>query len=220
MFRLIQTSDTRGDCTASYDVQLDKEYTVKEFLETVLTQKADEWGAFYLMVRSRKLFWQNPSCEYRNGKKTGTTWANILIRYGDRRITKVCSDGGWTRMDYYIWLDEKPKEAAKPREEQKMKNELPTTDCLLVVKVPYFLKQERRQSLWEQLLKMKESGVVVLDASTQVVVVPKDIEVCMEASEGDSDKLYSDALNAFRRYASPNEIEKNENSEDKEGPDT
>ncbi len=41
-------------------------------------------------------------------------------------------------MDYYIWLDEKPKEADKPREEQKMKNELPTTDCLLVVKVPYF----------------------------------------------------------------------------------
>lgn len=220
MFRLIQTSDTRGDCTASYDIQLDKEYTVKEFLETVLTQKADEWGAFYLMVRSRKLFWQNPNCEYRNGKKTGTTWANILIRYGDRRITKVCSDGGWTRMDYYIWLDEKPKEAAKPREEQKMKNELPTTDCLLVVKVPYFMKQERRQSFWEQLLKMKESGVVVLDASTQVVVVPKDIEVRMEVSEGDSDKLYSDALNAFRRYASPDEIEKNENSEDKEGPDT
>lgn len=101
-----------------------------------------------------------------------------------------------------------------------MKNELPTTDCLLVVKVPYFLKQERRQSLWEQLLKMKESGVIVLDASTQVVVVPKDIEVRMEASEGDGNKLYSDALNAFRRYASSNEIEKNENSEDKEGPDT
>ena len=32
MFRLIQTSDTRGDCTASCDVQLDKEYTVKEFV--------------------------------------------------------------------------------------------------------------------------------------------------------------------------------------------
>lgn len=200
MFRLIQTSDTRGDCTASYDVQLDKEYTVKEFLETILTQKTDEWGAFYLMVRSKKLFWQNPSCEYRNGKKTGTTWANILIRYGDRRITKVCSDGGWTRMDYYIWLDEKPKEAAKPREEQKMKNELPTTDSLLVVKVPYFLKQTSRRELWERLLLMKQSGVVVLDASTEVLVVPKDIEVRLDASA--------------------NEIEKNENSEDKEGPDT
>ena len=200
MFRLIQTSDTRGDCTASYDVQLDKEYTVKEFLETVLTQKADEWGAFYLMVRSKKLFWQNPSCEYKNGNRIGPAWASILTRYGSRRIVRACSDGGWTRMDYYIWLDEKPKEAAKPREEQKMKNELPTTDSLLVVKVPYFLKQTSRRELWERLLLMKQSGVVVLDASIEVLVVPKDIEVLLEAPT--------------------NEIEKNENSEDKEGPDT
>ena len=200
MFRLIQTSDTRGDCTASYDVQLDKEYTVKEFLETVLTQKADEWGAFYLMVRSKKLFWQNPSCEYKNGNRIGSAWASILTRYGSRRIVRACSDGRWTRMDYYIWLDEKPKEAAKPREEQKMKNELPTTDSLLVVKVPYFLKQTSRRELWERLLLMKQSGVVVLDASTEVLVVPKDIEVRLEAPA--------------------NEIEKNENSEDKEGPDT
>lgn len=200
MFRLIQTSDTRGDCTASYDVQLDKEYTVKEFLETVLKQKADEWGAFYLMVRSKKLFWQNPSCEYKNGNRIGPAWASILTRYGNRRIVRACSDGGWTRMDYYIWLDEKPKEAAKPREEQKMKNELPTTDSLLVVKVPYFLKQTSRRELWERLLLMKQSGVVVLDASTEVLVVPKDIEVRLEAPA--------------------NEIEKNENSEDKEGPDT
>ena len=200
MFRLIQTSDTRGDCTASYDVQLDKEYTVKEFLETVLTQKADEWGGIYFMVRSKKLFWQNPSCEYKNGSRVGPAWASILTRYGSRRIVRVCSDGGWTRMDYYIWLDEKPKEAAKPREEQKMKNELPTTDSLLVVKVPYFLKQTSRRELWERLLLMKQSGVVVLDASTEVLVVPKDIEVRLEAPA--------------------NEIEKNENSEDKEGPDT
>lgn len=200
MFRLIQTSDTRGDCTASYDVQLDKEYTVKEFLETVLTQKANEWGAFYLMVRSKKLFWQNPSCEYKNGNRIGLAWASILTRYGSRRIVRACSDGGWTRMDYYIWLDEKPKEAAKPREEQKMKNELPTTDSLLVVKVPYFLKQTSRRELWERLLLMKQSGVIVLDASTEVLVVPKDIEVRLEAPT--------------------NEIEKNENSEDKEGPDT
>ena len=200
MFRLIQTSDTRGDCTASYDVQLDKEYTVKEFLETVLTQKADEWGGIYFMVRSKKLFWQNPSCEYKNGNRIGPAWASILTRYGSRRIVRACSDGGWTRMDYYIWLDEKPKEAAKPREEQKMKNELPTTDSLLVVKVPYFLKQTSRRELWERLLLMKQSGVVVLDASTEVLVVPKDIEVHLEAPA--------------------NEIEKNENSEDKEGPDT
>ena len=98
MFRLIQTSDTRGDCTASYDVQLGKVYTIKEFLEAVLTNKADEWGAFYLMVRSKRLFWQNPSCEYKQGRRTGTAWANILMRYGDRKITQVKSDCGWTRI--------------------------------------------------------------------------------------------------------------------------
>lgn len=122
MFRLIQTSDTRGDCTASYDVQLDKAYTIKEFLETVLANKADEWGAFYLMVRSKRLFWQNPSCEYKKGARTGTAWANILLRYGERTITQVKADGGWTRMDYYIWLDapeEKPKVSSEPTEKEE-----------------------------------------------------------------------------------------------------
>lgn len=124
MFRLIQTSDTRGDCTASYDVQLDKVYTVREFFETVLTQKADEWGAFYLMVRSKRLFWQNPSCEYKHGSRAGTTWANILMRYGDRKITEVKANGGWTNMDYYIWLDApntQPK--ASPQATEKEENE-------------------------------------------------------------------------------------------------
>lgn len=101
-----------------------------------------------------------------------------------------------------------------------MKNALPTTDALLVVQVPCFLKPARRQEIYEQLLKMKESGVVLLDASTNVLVVPKDIEVRMKIADGKDDKLYSDALNAFKRYASADEIEKNENSEDKEGPET
>ena len=101
-----------------------------------------------------------------------------------------------------------------------MKNALPTTDALLVVQVPYFLNPTRRQEIYEQLLNMKESGVVLLDASTNVLVVPKDIEVRMKITDGKDDKLYSDALNAFKRYASADEIEKNENSEDKEGTET
>ena len=125
MFKLIQTSDVRGDCTASYDVQLDRVYTVKDFCETILTQRADEWGAIYLMVRSKKLFWQNPSCEYRHGSRTGTAWANVLMRYGDRQITQAKADGGWTRMDYYIWLDapvSQPK--ASPQATEKKENEI------------------------------------------------------------------------------------------------
>lgn len=201
MFRLTQTSDTRGDCTASYDVQLDKVYTVREFLETILTQKADEWGACYLMVRSKRLFWQNPSCEYRHGNRTGTAWANILMRYGDRHISQVKADGGWTRMDYYIWLDikdapfELPKESPKATEkEEKMKNELPTTDCLLVVQAPFILKQDRIKEIHERLVEQKKTGVIFLSSGYKVLVVPKNIEVRFEP-----------------------EIEKNENSDNKEG---
>lgn len=154
MFRLIQTSDTRGDCTASYDVQLDKVYTVREFLETILTQKADEWGACYLMVRSKRLFWQNPSCEYKNGNRHGTAWANILMRYGERRITQVKADGGWTRMDYYIWLDAKDAPAeplkASPQATEKEENE-----AMIYLQVedychgcPEFEAETVHESLW------------------------------------------------------------------------
>lgn len=100
-----------------------------------------------------------------------------------------------------------------------MKNALPTTDALLVVQVPYFLKPGRRQELWEQLLKMKESGVVLLDAMTRVLVVPKDVEIRFKDSDK-AQKFYDDALNAFKKYASEDEIEKNENSQDKEESDT
>ena len=154
MFRLIQTSDTRGDCTASYDVQPDKVYTVREFLETILTQKADEWGACYLMVRSKRLFWQNPSCEYRHGNRTGTTWANILTRYGERNVTQVKADGGWTRMDYYIWLDAKdaPVESLKASPQATKKEE---HEAMIYLQVedychgcPEFEAETVHESLW------------------------------------------------------------------------
>lgn len=127
MFKLIQTCEPRGDSTTSFDVQLDKVYTLREFLEAILTYKTDESGACYMMVRSKRLFWQNPSCEYRNGSRTGTTWANILMRYGDRHISQVKADGGWTRMDYYIWLDKDEALAAQskalPQATEKEENE-------------------------------------------------------------------------------------------------
>ena len=39
MFRLIISGPTRSDCTAPYDVVLDRAYTVAEFIETVLQRK-------------------------------------------------------------------------------------------------------------------------------------------------------------------------------------
>lgn len=105
MFRFIQTSEPRSDCTADYDVQLDKDYTVRELLETVLTGQSNEWGTFHLLVCPEEPYWKNPSCEYRRGKRIGTTWTDILISFGDRKIALVKAYGGWGLMDYFIWLD-------------------------------------------------------------------------------------------------------------------
>ena len=39
MFTLIQCTPTRGDCIAGYEVDLDKEYTLQEFIDAILTNK-------------------------------------------------------------------------------------------------------------------------------------------------------------------------------------
>lgn len=191
MFRLIQTSDTRGDCTASYDVQLDKEYTVKEFLETVLTQKADEWGGIYFMVRSKKLFWQNPSCEYKNGSRVGPAWASILTRYGSRRIVRVCSDGGWTRMDYYIWLD-------SPQDQPKVPTEKEENEAMIHLEVEDYCH-----------------GCSDFEAD-----VRKDSVYSLDHCVGTDTTVRCTHRNRCEVIFRHLEKKKNENSEDKEGPDT
>ena len=44
MFRLIQSTPEAGDCTCGYKVLLDKEYTVREFVDMVLSENNKEWG--------------------------------------------------------------------------------------------------------------------------------------------------------------------------------
>lgn len=44
MFSLRISGPTAGDCTAPYSVQLDKEYTVEELVNAIITNRSDEWG--------------------------------------------------------------------------------------------------------------------------------------------------------------------------------
>ena len=100
MIRYIQTAPTASDCTAPYDVQLDREYTVAEFIEAVLKQNPREWGKFGIFNKER--FFGHPSCEYRDGELTEFMPDDIL----KRKIVKVKADGGWSLMNYLIWLEE------------------------------------------------------------------------------------------------------------------
>ena len=91
MFRLTQCTPVGGDATCGYYVELEKEYTVKEFIETVLNERKNEWGFFNIKG--------SLSCEYRYGELVSDTG---LQEIGHRKINKVSASGGWSRMDYQI----------------------------------------------------------------------------------------------------------------------
>jgi hypothetical protein len=89
MFKLNRVTRIGGDETAGYEVLLDKEYTVKSLLETVVGIKS-EWGYFSVKNGS--------SCEYRWGKLLSQLNKNDL----DKKVKQVKASGGWSRMDYYV----------------------------------------------------------------------------------------------------------------------
>ncbi len=99
MFKLSQNGPTRGDCTASYFVDLDKEYTVSEFIKTVLTRN-DEWGYIKIHQRPPVSYFDYPKCEYRYGKLL----SKLPDKYMDKTIKLVEGDGGWSAMDYVLYL--------------------------------------------------------------------------------------------------------------------
>lgn len=101
MFTMQKIGADRGDCTAPYSVQLDKEYTLKEFIDAILQFKNDEWG--YIGIRDNKPFtFGEPKCEYSHGKLLYNMPENIL----DKKVLQAIADGGWTRMDYLLLIQD------------------------------------------------------------------------------------------------------------------
>ena len=100
----IHTSGPYGDETSKYDVRLKKEYTVKEFVEKVLLNK-DEWG--YIGIYKRCEIFGKPNCEYWKGKLTTNP---LPEEYLDKKIRECKASGGWTRMDYILYLEENENE--------------------------------------------------------------------------------------------------------------
>lgn len=99
MFELHQSGKTRGDCTAPYSVTLKKQYTVAEFVADVVSND-DEWG--YIGIEDGDPFFGNPCCEYRWGKLLSFLPSAIQ----SQKIKSVKADGGWSRMDYLITLED------------------------------------------------------------------------------------------------------------------
>ena len=107
MIQYIQIGETSRDCTANYKIKLDKKYTVREFISYVLTR--EEWGDIYIerfsstaVTNSKNYFQAEDSIEY----KKNLVSRDFAEEYNDLYIKEVYSFGGWSRMDYYLTLEE------------------------------------------------------------------------------------------------------------------
>ena len=100
MFTFKTTGPADRDCWA-YDIILDKEYTVREFIQTVLDNLPKEWG--YIGIGGKNFF-GDPYVEYRYGEIIHNPTAMEEVM--DRKIDHVRADGGWSRMDYRLYLEE------------------------------------------------------------------------------------------------------------------
>lgn len=112
LFTVRRCGPERGDCTAPYVVifsNINPHPTVKEFLDSVISNKR-EWGEI--------LITPDPNCtnvwsligkkrdilDYKWGE-WGKQYDIFLEKYSDQTIVSATADGGWSRMDYILLLE-------------------------------------------------------------------------------------------------------------------
>lgn len=102
MLKFRKAGKERSDCTAPYDVELDKEYTVGQLIDVILSEagRLHEWG--YIGIYDGESIFGNPKCEYADARLgTGSMPSEFLAK----KVVKVKAAGGWSRMDYLIWVE-------------------------------------------------------------------------------------------------------------------
>lgn len=101
MLTFIQAHATGSDCTAPYDVIMDKPYTVGEFINEVFTTRPGEWGEVVVKRKGRSYFDRMASAEYRYGEMESA----MPEEFASLPIKEVKAAGGWSNMDYYLIID-------------------------------------------------------------------------------------------------------------------
>lgn len=103
-FKFIQTHAESRDCTAPYDIILDKPYTVEEFILEVLTTRTYEWGEFVIIRKGSNWFESMAVAEYRYGKMENRDRekTEVLEMIAKLPIEEVKANGGWSAMNYHL----------------------------------------------------------------------------------------------------------------------
>jgi hypothetical protein len=88
-----------GDATDWYDVILNGEFKVAEFIEIIFNTRSGEYGSFYV---KRTAFGELKRVgEYRDGIFTSA----VDTFFHNRRIASVRANGSQAHMSYYITLE-------------------------------------------------------------------------------------------------------------------
>ena len=91
-----------GDDKYSCVVTLEIEYTVKKFIEAILTRSfySNEYG--YIKIDNEaQMYLSEQKIKYSNGKLISNI-AELERMPLDSKIINVRASGGWTRMDYVL----------------------------------------------------------------------------------------------------------------------
>ena len=102
MFTITQCTPTAGDCTAGYGVDLDKEYTLQEFVDAILTNKKDEGGRIKIVKRNCP-WYRYPRIVYQHGNIISEP--SIPEKVFGYKVKSVTARGGWIAMDYIVTLE-------------------------------------------------------------------------------------------------------------------
>lgn len=88
-------SNMGSDGTTAYEVRLNRDCTLGEFIRAVLTTYTREWGA----IRA----YRKGTCEYSGGKILKSDFDySTLEQMVDTKTIKA--SGGWGSMNYYVTL--------------------------------------------------------------------------------------------------------------------
>lgn len=99
---LIPIGRTRPDQTECYAVELEHGHTVRDFVQSILTQCPKDWGIVRIFPAGTT---PAPAFryEYKYGKARPNTDA-LPDEVLDAEVASVDAAGGWSRMDYDVRL--------------------------------------------------------------------------------------------------------------------
>lgn len=90
---IFKMGESYGDCTSSYYVYLDKEYTLGEFIDTIFKERPNEWGYINVLNIGK--------CAYSQGNLKDSEFKPEVL---SKNIKSVEGCGGWSMMDYVIYI--------------------------------------------------------------------------------------------------------------------